>query len=304
MKHNISKLLSNIPLVPITYNGHIIYLLLEKYNLLWNVKMIPVYWMLHRAIEKGILDQNKIVLEASSGNTAISLAYWSKILDLKVLIVLPSSTATCKKKIIKSYGVDIVEVAWNTEDAIKKRDEIFSSNPWKYWIPDQFSNWDNFESHYLFTAQNILDFLDGQKLDFFVAGLGTSGTLLGAGKKLKEIYSNIEIVAVNPEDRIEWLRNFRKTALSIPFYEKYKNLITHFIDIKFDQAIQGVKYLLEYGYFVWISSGANFYGTMKYLNSAETKDKKVGVVVCPDGGDMYLDSYACHISSEMFKKCR
>ena len=297
---DIESILKNIPVVDIDVNWNKIYILLEKFNICWNIKVKPVYWMVKNALQRWQLNKNKIILEASSWNTGISLAFVWKIFGIKTIIILPSSTAPCKKKLIKSFWAEIVEVEGNTEDAIKKRDEIYLSDKNKYWIPDQFTNWDNFWSHYWLTAETVLEKV-WKEIDFFIAGLGTSWTLLGTWKRLKEVNSKINIIWVNPIDKIEWLRNFKQTYLSIPFYEEYKDLIDEIIDLRFDEAIEWVRWLLQKGYFCWISSGAIFQGLIKYLNN------KIGlkwVMVAPDGWDMYLDVLTKYLDCQDFKGCK
>lgn len=116
-------------------------------------------------------------------------------------------TADCKKKLIASYGAEIIEVDGVTDDAIDLRNLLYKQNPNIYFLPDQFNNIANFNSHYHLTGPHIHKKL-GQ-IDFFVAGMGTTGTLLGTAKYLREQNPNIKIIAINPLDRIEGIKNYR-----------------------------------------------------------------------------------------------
>jgi cysteine synthase len=104
MKVNIEKLLKTVPITKVNQiEDNEVYTLLEKFNMCGSIKVKPVYWIIKKALESGELTKDKVVLEASSGNTAISIAYLSNLFDLKVNLIVPASTASCKKKLIKSY---------------------------------------------------------------------------------------------------------------------------------------------------------------------------------------------------------
>lgn len=284
---NIEKLVQTVPLIDMKENDNFVRGLFEKYNITWSIKIKMIYQILKEAIEKKELDPSKILLEASSGNTAIALAYLSNLRWIKVEIVLPESTALPKKNLIKAYWAKIIEVQWVTDNAIVKRDEMVLENPNKYFVPNQFGNYANMRAHYNLTWPYILEKL--WRIDYFVAWLGTSGTIIGTAKYLKEKLPNIKIIAWNPIDKIEWLRNFKTTKVVIPFFEEYKYLIDEIIDIDYKTAIrEWVKPLMGKWYFVWPSSWANYALTKKV--ASWIKWKKI-VFLAPDGGDVYLENY-------------
>lgn len=298
---SLEKLISNVPLVQLNwFYDNQVFSLLEKFNIGGSVKVKTVYQIFKEAVAKGTLDKSKIILEASSGNTAISLAYLAEIFEVQVEIILPQSTDPCKKRLIKSYGAKITEVDGITDDCIKLRDEIAAQNPGKYFLPDQFNNYANLNAHYELTGPYLEKKL-GQ-LDFWCAGLGTSGTLLGTAKYLKEKNPNIKIIGVNPIDKVEGLRNFKTSQTRIDFYQEYKYLIDEVIDVQFDpDAIVGVQDYLQEGYFVGISSGAILSGLKKYL--ADKKWLK-GVVIAPDGGDYYMQTLTEVIDIKKYQGCK
>ncbi len=301
MQLNIEWLLSKVPIIQIKNidNNHV-YSLLEKYNMCGSIKVKTVYRILKDAYEKWLLDKNKIILEASSGNTAIALAYLWNLFNIKVQIIMPQTTAPCKKKLIESYGAETIEINWTTDDGIVLRNKMNLENPSKYFLPDQFANYANFEAHYNLTGPYIYDKLG--EIDFFVAGLWTSWTLLWAWKYLKEQLPKIKIIWINPTDRIEWMRNFATSKVKIPFYDQYKYLIDEVVDVSFDPCvIHGVQSYLQEWYFVGISSWAILSWTKKYL---DWKKWLKGIIVAPDGWDFYLDTLVKYIDLENFIWCK
>ncbi|MDD3302657.1 MAG: pyridoxal-phosphate dependent enzyme, partial [Candidatus Gracilibacteria bacterium] len=134
MNLNIEKLLMEVPITKINHiENNEVFALLEKFNMCGSIKVKTVYWIIKKAIERKELDKNKTILEASSGNTAISLAYLANLFDLKVLLIVPDNTAPCKKKLIKSYGAELIEVPGATDDAIDYRNKLHKENPGKYF---------------------------------------------------------------------------------------------------------------------------------------------------------------------------
>ncbi len=301
MKLNIEKLLMEVPITKINHiQDNEVYTVLEKFNMCGSIKVKAVYWILKKALEEGKLDKSKIVLEASSGNTAISLAYLSNLFDLKVELVIPENTAPCKKKLIKSYWAKLIEVPWVTDDAIEYRDKLYKENPTKYFLPDQFNNIDNLEAHYNLTWPHI-DKKIG-KIDFFVAWLGTTGTLLWTAKYLKEKYPEIKIIAINPLDKIEWIKDYNIIRNIGQFYKDYKYLIDEVIEVSYlDDAIPWVNAYIEEWYFNWISSWAILSWTKKYL---EWKKWLKWVIIAPDWGDYYFSELMKYIDKDKIKWCK
>jgi len=284
---DIEKLIRTVPLFDLQDEKNQIFGLFEKYNITWSVKIKTVYRMLKNALAEGRLTSDKTILEASSWNTAISLSYLANLWWIKVEIVLPKSTSVIKKDLIKSYGGSLVEVEWITDDAIVERNKIHSMNPSKYFVPDQYSNYDNIEAHYNLTGPYLFEKL--WKLDFLFVGLWTSWTILWTAKFLKEKMPNIKIIAINPLDKIEWLRNFKTTKIHIPFFQQYKYLIDEIVDVNYEFAISNwVKPLLDKWFLVGPSSGATYAVAQKVLENFENKKS---VFIAPDWWDFYIQSY-------------
>ena len=287
MKNNfpIEKLLQTVPIAQVTHiTDNTVYTLLEKFNLCGSIKVKPVYWMLKKACESERLAKGQEILEASSGNTAIALSYMAGIFGFPVNLIVPSETGSCKKKLMRSYGANLIEVDGVTDDCIDLRDEMARKSPEKFFVPDQFNNEDNMDAHYNLTAPYIIDKLG--EIDFFLAGLGTTGTLLGTGKYLKEHFPNIKIIGVNPLDRVEGIKNYNTVRNIGQFYKDYNYLIDEIINVTFDDdVVSGINDYLSEGYFNGISSGAILSGAKKYLAD---KEGLTGVIVAPDGGDYYF----------------
>jgi cysteine synthase B len=297
---SIEQLLQTVPIARIRQiEENTVYTILEKFNMCGSIKVKPVYWMLKKALERGQLSEGKEILEASSGNTAIALSYMGGIFGFPVSLVIPVETGSCKKKLMRSYGSELIEVNGTTDDCIDLRNSMAQSEPNKYFVPDQFNNKDNMDAHYHLTAPYLIQKLG--KIDFFIAGLGTVGTLLGTGKYLKERFPDTKIIGINPLDRIEGIKNYNNVRNVGQFYQDYKYLIDEVINVTFNEdVISGVNAYLTEGYFTGVSSGAILSGAKKYL---EGKSGLTGVIVAPDGGDYYFSEIFPLLDSTKIRGC-
>lgn len=301
MKLDVEKLLMEVPITRIKHiKDNDVYVLLEKFNMCWSIKVKTVYWILKEAIKKGNLDKQKTILEASSGNTAISLAYLSNLFDIKIKLVVPESTASCKKKLIKSYWAELIEVSWVTDDAIELRDKIYKENPNKYFLTDQYNNYDNLNAHYYLTWPHIIDRI--WEVDFFVAGLWTCWTLIWTAKYLKEKNPNTKIIWINPIDKIEWIKNYSKVRNIGKIYNDFKYLIDEVINVEFEKdAIVWVNDYIWEWYFNWISSWAILSWTKKYL---EWKSWLTWAIIAPDWWDYYFAELMKCVDKSKIEWCK
>ena len=297
---SIEQLLQTVPIARIRQiTDNTVYTVLEKFNLCGSIKVKPVYWMIKKAIEQKRLEEGQGILEASSGNTAIALSYMGGIFGFSVRLIVPSETGSCKKKLMRSYGAELIEVDGNTDDCIDLRNSMVEHHPGKYFVPDQFNNEDNMDAHYHLTAPYLLERVG--KIDFFIAGMGTTGTLLGVGKYLKERFPKTRIIGINPLDRVEGIKNYNTVRNVGRFYEDYKHLIDEIVDVRFDDDVpSGINDYLSEGYFTGISSGAILSGAKRYL-----KDKSglTGAIVSPDGGDYYFSEIFPLLDASKIKGC-
>ena len=200
--NNIIELIGNTPVIKLnSFNNEDvanIYVKLEKYNIGGSVKDRAALGMIEEAEKQGILKPNSVIIEPTSGNTGISLAMIGRSKGYKVIIIMPETMSVERRNIIKAFGAELIltEGAKGMKGAIEEAERIASENS-NYFLPQQFNNYANPKKHYETTAEEILS--DFTNLDAFIAGVGTSGTIVGVGKKLKEHFPDIKIVAVEPE---------------------------------------------------------------------------------------------------------
>lgn len=269
-----------------------IFVKLEKYNLTGSVKDRAALSMIEHAEKDGLLKPGSIIVEPTSGNTGIALAAIGKIKGYKVIIVMPETMSEERRKIIKTYGAELIltEGAKGMNGAISKAMELAKSDE-KYFVPQQFINRYNPQKHYETTALEILE--DIPDLDAFVAGVGTGGTIVGIGKRLKEEKKNIKICAVEPLEspvlsggqpgphKIQGIG-----AGFIPeIYDA--SFVDEVITVSSEEAFDMVRKVLEKeGIFLGISSGASICAALK-IGKQLGKGKKV-LALSPDGGEKYM----------------
>lgn len=288
---SILETIGHTPMVKInalnTKNGVTIYAKLEGQNPGGSVKDRIALSMIEAAEKSGELTKDKIILEPTSGNTGIGIALVATVKGYKSVLTMSAGMSEERKKILRAFGAELIETdpTKGTDGAIAKAKEMYHFEPNKYWMPYQFDNLNNPLAHYQGTAEDIIT--DLPNVDFFVAGIGTTGTLMGAGKRLKEYNAAIQIVGVEPqlEHKIAGLKNM-KEAVVPSIYDETK------LDKKFvvynEQAYETARALaLREGIFVGMSSGAAMFGA---LELAKEINSGVIVVLFPDRGEKYLST--------------
>jgi len=254
---------------------------LEGYNPTGSIKDRIAFFMIGDAIKKGLLNPSIEIIEATSGNTGISLAAISKILKFKFTAVMSNKASFERKKIIRSYGGKLI-LTKDGEDMITVK-EIIKKFPKKYFFVDQFNNQNNVKANYLTLGKEIIEQVPN--ISHFMAGIGTSGTLVGTAKRLKEYNSKIQIFGLNPKlhTNIQGLRNLKYYH---PLIFNKKN-IDQIINIKDKSAnFEIIKDLLKKeNLSVGISSGASL---LEAIKLARTLKKGSIVIIFPDRGDRYL----------------
>ena len=291
--NNIIATIGNTPLVRINNltgkNDARVLAKLEKFNPGGSVKDRIAKYMIEEAEKQGLLTKNKKVLEATSGNTGIGLALTASVKGYKVLFTMPESVSVERRKILEALGSEILLTPKEkgTDGAIDKAHELFKENPEKYYMPNQFDNICNVTAHYQTTGKEIIDDLEGN-IDMFVSAIGTSGTVMGVGRRLKEFNENIKVVGVEPNNghKIQGLKNM-KEAYVPGIYDETK--LDEKIIIKDEDAYETAKKLaLEEGLFVGMSSGAAMFVALQ--KAKELGKGKTIVVLLPDGGEKYLST--------------
>jgi cysteine synthase B len=244
--------------------------------------------MLRDAVARGLLTRDKIILEPTSGNTGIGLAMVAAAMGYRVKLTMPGCVSQERRSILMAFGaeLEITEDCLSTDGAIRRAHEIFEKEHEKYFMPNQFDNPANVQSHYETTGVEIWSQTGGE-ITAFVAGMGTTGTLMGVRKRLKEYNPNIKIIGVEPPKghRIQGLKNMGE-AIVPRIYDP--ELLDGKITVGDSEAFSMAQRLaLEEGVFVGMSSGAAMAGALRIAN-----DIKNGTVVTlfPDRGDRYLST--------------
>ena len=292
MYNNILEAIGNTPLIRINRlnpNPSVqIYAKLEGFNPTGSIKDRIALKMIEQAEQEGTLTHDKIIIEPTSGNTGIGLAMIGAIKGYRVQIVMSSAVSIERQKMIKGFGGEIIltDAELGTDGAIIKTRELLAENPDAYFNPNQFSNVYNKLAHYSTTAQEIWEQTGGQ-VTHMVSALGTSGTIMGIGMKLKAMNPEIKIIEAHPVKGhyIQGLKNMEE-AIVPELYDVTK--IDGSIMVETEEAYEMArKIVVEEGMFVGMSSGAAMVATLK---TVETLSGGMVVVIFPDRGEKYLST--------------
>ena len=267
---------------------------LEYFNPAGSVKDRIGYAMIKDAEEQGLIDKDTVIIEPTSGNTGVGLAFVSAAKGYKIILVMPETMSIERRMLLKALGAEIV-LTPGTEGmngAIKKAKELLN-NYEKSYMPNQFENKANPKIHRETTALEILNDMDGE-VDIFVAGVGTGGTLTGVGEVLKQKNPDTKIIAVEPNDS-PVLSEGRAGAHKIQgigagFVPQILNttIIDEIVRVKNEEAFETAREIAkEEGLIVGISSGAALFAATILAKRDENRGKKI-VVLLPDTGERYL----------------
>ncbi|ABK61192.1 cysteine synthase A [Clostridium novyi] len=299
---NLIELIGNTPLVELSKyskNNDLKTNLIAKveyFNPGGSVKDRAGYYMIKDAEEKGIINKDTVIIEPTSGNTGVGLALVAAIRGYKLIITMPESMSLERRKTLSAYGAELIltPASEGMTGAIKKAEELAKEIP-NSFIPGQFENPANAKAHKETTAREIWNDLDG-KVDIFVAGVGTGGTLTGIGEALKERNPNVKIVAVEPADSAvisgEKPGAHGIQGIGAGFIPELLNvdIIDETIKISNEESFKVTKEIVQTeGMFVGISSGAAIAAASKLAKREENKDKNI-VVLLPDTGLRYLST--------------
>lgn len=272
-------------------NSAEVYVKLEKFNPGGSTKDRAALGMIEDAEKKGLLKKGYTIVEPTSGNTGIGLAFIGRVKGYKVIIVMPETMSKERRDLIKAYGAELIltEGSKGMQGAIEKALEYKDKEG--YFIPQQFENKANTQKHYETTAEEIYE--DLSDVDYVVGGVGTGGTIVGVARKLKEKNKNIKVVAIEP-----------KTSAVIsggrPGAHNIQGIGAGFVPSIYDSSvideviavsdINSIKTAKEFvdkeGILLGISSGAAIYVAMQIAKKIG-KGKKV-LAIAPDGGEKYI----------------
>jgi len=297
MAEDILQTIGNTPIVRINRlnpNKDVtIYAKLEGLNPTGSIKDRIALSMIEQAEKEGKLTRGKTIIEPTSGNTGVALAMIGIVKGYEVEIVMSEAVSVERRQMIKAFGAEVTltEGKLGTDGAIMKARELVKQHPEKYFMPDQFSNEYNKIAHYRTTGEEIWKQTNG-RIDYFVSSLGTSGTIMGVGKVLKEHNPQIKIVSAHPVKGhyIQGLKNMEE-AIVPSIYDPSQIDITIMVEteVAYDMTRQIVA---KEGIFVGMSSGAAMYAAVQIARQIESGTI---VVIFPDRGEKYL-------STKLFKE--
>lgn len=299
---DISKTIGNTPIVKINKisKGSSIFAKLEFFNPTSSVKDRIAVNMIDDAEKKGLLKPGGVIIEPTSGNTGIGLAMVAASRGYKLIITMPETMSLERQNLMKYFGAELMltEGAQGMNGAVVMAEKLIKEIP-NSFMPQQFKNRSNPEIHYKTTGPEIWNDMDG-KIDIFVAGVGTGGTITGAGKYLKEKNPNIKIVAVEPETSAvlsgEPKGKHGIQGIGAGFIPEIlnTNIYNEILKISDENAMKTAKLLAQKeGLLAGISAGAAMFAAIKLSEKEENKNKNI-VVMIPDTGERYL-------STDLFK---
>ncbi len=283
--------IGNTPLLPIKSQNTRVQILgkAEWLNPGGSVKDRAALAIFQAAIRDKRLTRANALIDATSGNTGIAYAMIGAALGYRVTLVMPENVSEERKKIVRAYGADLVlsDPMEGSDGAITKAREIVAKDPQNYFYADQYNNSANVQAHYETTGVEVWEQTHGL-ITHFVAGVGTSGTLMGAGRRLKEFNPSIELVEIQPSDELQIIEGLKHMATAIVPGIYDAGLAERKIAIETEEAYREAhRVAREEGLFVGLSAGAAIAAARKIAQELE-----VGLIVTvlPDGGDRYLST--------------
>ena len=291
------ELIGNTPVLRVNNmtdeNEGEVFIKLEKFNPGLSIKDRAALGMIEKAEKDGILKSGSVIVDPTSGNTGIGIALVGKLKGYKVVIVMPETMSKERRDMIKAYGAELVltEGKKGMKGAIEMAEKLVKEKG--YFMPQQFENEANPQKHYETTAEEILR--DIPDIDVFVAGVGSGGTIVGVGRKLKELKPDVKVVAVEPE-KSPVLSGGNPGAHKIQgigagfvpgVYSK--DIVDEIFEVSDEDSYKVAKeFATKEGVLIGISSGAALYAGIEIAKKLG-RDKKI-VVISPDGGEKYFSS--------------
>jgi len=290
---NLEQLIGNTPLVRLESlekdcPGRELYAKAELFNPGGSVKDRPALNMILEGERSGKLTSDKIILDATSGNTGIAYAMLGASRGYKVRLCLPRNASPERKKILAAYGAELVltNPAEQSDGAIRMVKKLYAENPDLYFYPDQYGNDANWQAHYKTTGPEIWE-QTGGRVTHFVAGMGTTGTMMGTGRYLKHVNPNVFLTAMQPDSPFNGLEGLKhlETAIVPPIYDP--TVADEVRECLTEDAYVMVKRLArEVGLLVGVSAGGNVHTAIEVAKAAP--EGSVVVTILCDSADRYM----------------
>jgi cysteine synthase B len=256
-----------------------------------SVKDRPALQMMRAGIADGRLTPDKILIDSTSGNTGVAYSLMGAALGYRVALVMPENVSAARKQITSAYGTQLIfsSPMEGSDGAIRMVRELVDKHPDKYFYPDQYSNAANPRAHYLGTGVEILE-QTGGRVTHFVTGIGTSGTVMGTGRRLKETNPAIQVVAVEPDDALHGLEGLKHMGSSIvPDIWRPSDCVDRIMPMGTEEAWDMSDRLKsEEGLFVGHSAGGSVAGALRIAGELPPGQDAVIVTLLPDRGDRYF----------------
>jgi cysteine synthase B len=287
--------IGNTPLLPLHHIAAeegvnpnvVVFAKAEWFNASGSVKARPALGMIEDGEQRGLLTSGKTILDATSGNTGIAMAMIGAAKGYKVKLVMPANVSSERKKILETYGAELVltDPLEGIDESIRTVKRMVQENPGLYFHPDQYNNPANWGAHYRTTGVEVWEQTGGH-VTHFVAGIGTSGTLMGTGRRLKDYNPDIQVYAVEPEDELAIIEGLKHMETSIVPGIYDSGFADRIIKAQPGNAhCMAGRLAQEEGLFVGYSAGAAAWAAIEV---AKTLEEGVIITVFPDGGEKYL----------------
>ncbi len=265
-----------------------IYAKLEWMQIGGSIKARPAFNIIHQALQEGLLGSGKVLLDASSGNTAIAYAAIGAALKIPVTICLPENASATRQAMLRAFGAQLIYTTkfGGTDEAQLKAKEIYKQDPASFYYADQYNNPHNWRAHYNTTAEEIYRQTAG-KLTHLVVGLGTSGTAMGTTRRLRELKPSIKVITLQPQFALHNLEGWKhmETAIQPGIYDP--DLADDNLDIDGEEALVLIKQVAEQeGLLLSPSAAGNLLGAIKI---ADQLSEGVVVTVFPDSAEKYSE---------------
>jgi len=290
---HLEQLIGNTPLIRLKTleaetDGVEIYAKAEFYNPGGSVKDRPALNMIQEGERSGKLRPGKIILDATSGNTGIAYAMLGAAKGYKVRLCLPKNASPERKKILRAYGAELVltNPAEQSDGAIRMVKKLYEEDPDLYFYPDQYGNDGNWQAHYKSTGPEIWEQTE-HCVTHFIAGMGTTGTMMGTGRYLRDVAPNVTLISMQPDSPFNGLEGLKhlETAIVPPIYDA--TVADRNVECRTEDAYEMVKRLArKEGLLVGISAGGNVHTALQIAKEAP-RGSVVVTILC-DGADRYL----------------